>query len=457
MAIGSRSVVAPHRPSAVVAAGPSPDARTPAPSPGGRSWAWKLGAVLLVAGSAWSAPLGDVGDLTITGDRALGLAAAGVVALLAVRRRLSWTTVHTVLAAFVAIQILTAVINARAWPEGPKFATIYILGFACFALAAECARRPGGARWTAQVWIAVAVVLSVVATISADLSNWYQAVFWGSGSAQPVFTAAERSLFAAKVTFNEWNLFSSFLLIPFSLALWPWHGEAARRGRAVAVLTALVFGLVAGVTRAAWLSMVGIVALWWRLRRPRPWQIAALGAMLLAALLLQALTLRVLPPWAGLQARLFGQPTNIEHRLIINRVTVDSWLDRPTPGPRGPALSSRNVWLGHGVGSVNRLSIVFPGGGRLPRVWTGNAVLFVLHDSGLLGLAALLAVLGVVGRRAASIIARGTGGPTSALTMPLAASGIALCFAYQFTHGLWLMYPYVYLGLLTAVLEPGAD
>lgn len=47
------------------------------------------------------------------------------------------------------------------------------------------------------------------------------------------------------------------------------------------------------------------------------------------------------------------------------------------------------------------------------------------------------------------------GGATPSLTVPLLASGGALCFAYQFTHGLWLMYPYVYLGFLTAVTETG--
>jgi hypothetical protein len=44
--------------------------------------------------------------------------------------------------------------------------------------------------------------------------------------------------------------------------------------------------------------------------------------------------------------------------------------------------------------------------------------------------------------------------PTPSLVVPLLASGTALVFAYQFTHALWLMYPYVYLGFLTAATEP---
>lgn len=366
-----------------------------------------------------------------------------------------WTGVHTALALFAAAQVLTAVVNARSWPQGLKFVTIYVLGFACFALAAECARGLDGQQWMTRVWIGLAAVLSVVATITADLSNLYQEPFWGSGPAQPLFrnTEYERILFAARVTFNEWNLFSSFLLIPFALGLWAWHRDTGAQRGLVSALGAIVFGLVAGVTRAAWLSMLGIVVLWCRLRRPRFRQVVALGAMLTAAFAVQAVCLGALPLWS----RLFEQRTNVEHRLAINRVTVESWLERPVPGPRGFVLAAQGVLLGHGAGSVNRLSVVLPDGGRLQKIWTGNVLLFVLHDSGLLGLATLLGVLTVIARRATRTIRRGGVGVTSSPTVPLLVSGGALCFAYQFTHGLWLMYPYVYLGFLAAVLETGSD
>jgi hypothetical protein len=431
-------------------------------------WSWRLGAVLLVLGSAWPAPLGRISGLTITGDRILGLAALVALAALAVSGRLHWTRVHTALALFVGAQVLTTAINARTWTQGPKFVTVYLLGFACFALAAACARGLDGRRWLTGAWIGVAAALSLVGTVSAVLSNVYQQPFWGSGGAQPLFqgTEYERTLYGARATFNEWNLFSSFLVIAFSVTLWAWRRDAPRHWR-LAVLVAMVFGLVNGITRAAWLSMLAIIALWWWQRRPRSRQAVALAAMLAgmlgAALLVQAVSLGAMP----VRARLFEHRSNLMHRLVINSVTVDSWLERPVSEPEarysGPERvasgtpgflgTAQNVLMGHGAGSVNRLSIVFPVAGRVHRIWNGNVVLFMLHDSGVLGLAALLGIVAVIAWQARRVIARGADEETSLLLVPLLVSGAALCFAYQFTHGLWLMYPYVYLGLLTAVLE----
>ena len=139
-------------------------------------------------GSAWSGPLGTLFGVTITGDRVLGLAALALLVVLGAGGRLRWTRVHTASAVFVGAQLLTAAANVSAWPEGLKFVTVYVLGFACFALAVECARGVDGQRRMRTVWIAVAVLMSVVATVMADLSNVYQQPLWGTGAAQHVFT-----------------------------------------------------------------------------------------------------------------------------------------------------------------------------------------------------------------------------------------------------------------------------
>jgi hypothetical protein len=432
------------------------------------TWSWRICAVLLILGSAWPAPVGTISGLTITGDRVLGVLALLSLVVVALAGRLHWTPVHTALSAFVGVQLLTTAINAGTWVPGPKFVTIYVLGFACFALARECARERDGRRWLTGAWIMVAAALSVVGTVSAALSNLYQQPFWGSGGAQPLFTDTpyERILYGARATFNEWNLFSSFLLIPFSVILWSWDREGGRQWRR-GVLVAMVFGLVNGITRAAWLSTAAIVALCWWQRRQRRQSVKALGVTLVStvvlALAVQAASLGALPIWS----RLFDHPSNLVHRMVINRVTLDSWLelpisgadarylgsDRAIPGGPGVVSTTQNVLLGHGAGSVNRLSIVFPVAGWVHRIWNGNVVMFVLHDSGVLGLGALLSLVAVIVWRCRRARGSGTEDEAWQLLVPLLASGGALCFAYQFTHGLWLMYPYVFLGLLTAALQ----
>lgn len=411
-------------------------------STSGSRWLQTLrvaGPFALIAGSAWASPLLTVFTLTLTGDRLLGVAALAALIVLGLRGHWRWTPVHTALAIFVGAQILTSLLNAGAWPQGLKFVTIYVLGFACFALAAECARGAAGQRRMASAWIAVAVVVSIVGTVMANLSNVYQRPLWGAGQAQVLFPYSPQRLllFGPQVTLGEWNLFSSFLLVPFTLSLWFWRRDGGgQRGR-VAVVGAIVFGLVTGISRAAWLSTAALVALWAWTKRPRLSQLATLGAMGAAALLVQALCLGASPLFErGLER------STVTNRFIINNATIDSWETRPL--------------LGHGAGSVNRL-LVPTRAGQPMKVWTGNIVFFVLHDSGVLGLTALLALAVAVWRRAWPALRRNTHAPTPSLVAPLLATGAILAFAYQFTHALWLMYPYVYLGFLTAATEPGDD
>lgn len=404
------------------------------------------GPFVLFAGCAWSSPLLTIFGLAVTGDRLLGLAALGVLIVLGVRRAWRWTSIHTALAIFVGAQILTTLLRAGTWPQGPKFVTIYVLGFACFALAAECARGADGQRRMTSAWIAAAVVVSIVGTVMANLSNVYQRPLWGTWQAQILFrdTPEERLLFGPQITLTEWNLFSSFLLVPFTLSLWLWRRDGGDQLGRVAALAAMVFGIVTGITRAVWVSAAALVALWtWR-KRPRLPQLATLASIVVAALLVQALCLGATP----LFQRGFERGT-VANRVIINQATIDSWLARPR-------LSGwYDVLLGHGAGSVNRL-FVPTRTGRLIKVWTGNVVLFVLHDSGVLGLATLLALAVAVCRRARGALRRDAHAPTPSLAVPLLATGAALAFSYQFTHALWLMYPYVYLGFLTAATDARA-
>jgi hypothetical protein len=401
-------------------------------------WLARVGPLLLVAGSACSAPWIAVGHLTLTGDRLLGLAALVVAVGLRLTRRLHWTSVHSALAAFVAAQVVTSLLSASAWPAGPKFSTVYVLGFACFCLAAEWARVNDGTRRFEQYWIVIGALLGVLGTIAALYGNLIQRQVWGVAFVQRLSDPehAGRFVFAAQATFNERNLFSSFLLVAFALALWRWS-RALDQGRVPPWLTAslagLVLGLVFGLTRAAWLAVAALTVLWWWTRRP-PWRsLAALGSMAALAVLLQTAAIGQTPLWFR-----FGNPrddADMQGRYSINSATIASWLERPV--------------LGRGAGSINALIVVKPNGKRIEHVWNGNIVLFVLHDSGIVGLATLCGLATVVVRRARRAFRAGPS-PASHLIVPLLSVGSTLAFAYVFTHALWLMYPYVYLGFLTA-------
>jgi O-antigen ligase len=205
----------------------------------------------------------------------------------------------------------------------------------------------------------------------------------------------------------------------------------------------IVLGLVFGLTRAAWVDMAALAAFWVWARRP-PWRRAAALVLLVAfGFLVQTFVIGASPLYPRvLRPVVTGRDHNLAERAAINTKTLESAREGPI--------------LGKGAGAGKNVEVKRPNRVPLQRVWNGNMFLFVSHDSGLLGVAALVALLAVVawaGRRA---LRRGPDDATRSVLVPLLAAGVALLFAYQFTHALWLMYPYVYLGLLTASMESGA-
>lgn len=401
--------------------------------------------LLLVVGSASSAPLTKVFGLTISGDRVVGLVALVVMVGLAVGRRFRWTPIHRILAVFVGVQLVMSGANAGAWPEGLKFVSIYGLGFACFVLAAAWAAHPGDQRWAFRVWIGTGAALGLLGGLSAFFANLWQVPLWGSGVARtlPYPPGPQTVVFAATAGAVEQNLLSSFLLIPLALALWAWPkrtdgGSGLSGGEWW--LGAIVWGLVFGLTRAVWISMAGLVALWWWVRRPRWQHVGVLGVLIGLALVAQTAVIGASPlSFRGFSAVRSGSDSSLAGRVAISQATIQSWLERPL--------------LGHGAGSTNRLTVVFRER-TLTKVWNPNLELFVLHDSGVLGLAALVALVAVVARDAWKRARTRNEEAWRSLGFPLAAAGVCLLFAYQFTHGLWVMYPYVHLGFLTAVIYP---
>jgi O-antigen ligase len=400
----------------------------------------------LIFGATWSMPLGRFYGVTFSGDRLLGIVAVGVLVVLALGGRLRWTGVHVALGVFVATQVFTSILNMKERPQGLKFCIIYLLGFACFALAAECSRRPADRRLSVWGWIVVGGIVSAVGTLATVMSQLSQQHLWGSNLAQALVgpDGARTRVFAARGPFSEHNFLSSFLLVSFALGLWLW---CRKRGRpplwVIASIGTIVFGLVFGLTRAAWISSAALVMFWWRTKRPGWRPLATIGLLFAVAFSLQATVIGSSPlAFRVLRPILRVEDVNLRGRALINWATIASWRQRPL--------------LGYGAGSTNDLLVVWRAGTRLQVPWTANLVLFVLHDSGLLGLGALAALLTVVGSKGWRATRRRAGGEISAVSVPLLASGAALFFAYQFTHALWLMYPYVYLGLLTSAIDDRA-
>ncbi len=397
---------------------------------------------VLIFACVWAGPLVTLGGIHFTGDRLLGLAAVVALGVLALRRGLRWTAVHSALAVFTAIQVLTSLLATSAWPSAFKFSSIYVLGFACFALAAAAAAGRDGPRQGTRFWIVLGALLGLLGASIAFAANLRQSPLWGTGIGETLrYDDGTRvEVFAAKGPFNEWNLYSSFLIIAFALALWAWEPERegqARRWGGYLSVSGVVLGLVFGLTRAAWVAMVCIAALWIWARRPAPRQIGGLALAIAVGFLLQATAIGASPlQFRVLQPLQVGTDENLRVRGVINRATIRSGLRRPL--------------FGNGAGSINRL--VIPGAGSKP--WNGNLVLFVLHDSGLPGVAALAGVVTVVALMARRAYRRST---DRTVLVPLLVAGVALLWAYQFTHGLWLMYPYVYLGLLTASMDGGSE
>jgi O-antigen ligase len=406
----------------------------------------QIGLLAIILLSACTAPFFSIGGVTFTGDRLLGLAAVMAVATIALRGGLRWTPVHSALALFAGIQMLTSILAVSAHPQGPKFAAVYIFGFACFALTAACAGAADGARQGARLWITVGAVLGVAGGIIGVLANLWRRPIWGSRATEILTITPLRYIFAPVVTFQEWNLYSSFLVVAFALALWSWRSEVGGYlcwWASMLSVGGIVLGLVFGLTRAAWVDMAALAAFWLWARRP-PWRrVTALVLLVAFGLLVQALavgssplSLRMLRPVST------GLDHNMAERFAINTKTIESARESPI--------------LGKGAGSGKNVEVKRINRAPLQRVWSGNIVLFVLHDSGLLGLAALVALLAVVARAGQRALSRGPDDATRSVLVPLLAAGVALLFAYQFTHALWLMYPYVYLGLLTASTESGA-
>jgi len=389
-------------------------------------------AVVLVLGSTVSVPLFDLANLTFTGDRIVGIVAVLFVMAHALRTGFRWTPVHMALAVFVAVQIFTTLLNIRVWPHGIVLVTVYILGYGCFALTADVASAAPIRRFVAQLVIVAGGVAGLVASVLAIAANVSATQL--PGTTRLLGTRSVVPAFSAHFIFSEPNFLGGFLLIPLTLYLW-------KSPEGVPRLFTLVTGIVYSCTRAAWLGMGAIVvACAWI----RPFSRQATLTVICVIVLAFALLIATSGSAAFLQRTVMPftvtRDNTMEYRVRISAAMLRSWLARPL--------------VGHGAGAGHLVMLPLPSGRTLQGVWAGNAEVHLLQNSGVLGLAAFVLVIGVLWREVRRTAHR-RGAAWATHGTPLCIVGIFLLFSFQFTHALWLMYPYVYLGLLTA--EVGVD
>jgi O-antigen ligase len=401
-----------------------------------------LVASVLAALAFWNRPLGRLAGIHLRPDwiGAL-LALAWAVRALVGRRSLPPVPVLATLGGFVGAQFLSSAVNAAVWPAGLKFSLLYLLGLAYLVAMFTATARETTAQWVLTLVIGLGVVEALFGMISLLALN-LRHVSLGGALLDRVGMAAARG------TMSERNLFSSLLLVPYALALWRW-GRLSRRSWASALaVTAMTWGLVFGLTRAAWVASAGIVATWWwRLGPGRSKVLAVVLAGVLGAASLTASELI-----AGQHLRQMG----LYHRLLVYFFEgSDPTMPTHLEGVHTSIAGWRKApWLGHGAGSVIRLE-QFLGPAKSPRKrqnsWVGNLCFMILHDAGLVGLmmfgAFVVAVAWDVWRTAA--VARSDVLQTE--REAIAVGLLAVLLAWQTTNGLWLMYGYAFAGLLLSL------
>jgi hypothetical protein len=437
---------------------------------------WGVLAYALVVSSAFNGSLGSVlgwfsfrPDWFVSAGAALVLMVTAPWAPAGAWKRDLRSPLAIGLVAFVIIHLVASVVNAGRWPSALKFMNVYVLGLATFLVLVRGIRSRRALGVAVRLLIGVAVLASVWGGLAAMVSNWSQRPIAG---AFPILFLDRTLIYAGQAGLLEPNILGSFLLAPFALSLWYWSDEPSSRFPFREAALLIVFGLLASQTRAVWLGAAAIGLVWVWLRRPRLARLSALvGMTVLSALLYQASlslgrsavppatpppdTVALTPPPAPspgatgpdvLQLRvvnplLRGRDYNLLARWHVNEAVFTHWL---ASGPVG--------WvLGNGSGSTNRIDFVLDIDGRqkrLERMWTGNVFLHTLHDAGLVGLVGLGVLLAAVAVELRSLRRRSRDRQDRGRSQALIVSAVSLLFAYQFTHALWQMSTYVFLGLV---------
>jgi hypothetical protein len=250
----------------------------------------------------------------------------------------------------------------------------------------------------------------------------------------------------------EPNLYASLLAATIPLALERWRARPSVWALTIALMLLLAVGL--GVTRAAYIGLfAGLLAyfglLLWRSRDREGLKAVAVlvvlaggAGLLMPKLLLDTshagLLVQRPSGWGTLPANPVGQLETLDYRMERVRIGLDEWSASP--------------WIGRGAFSYGQRHFESGGAPDTIAVWPVAA----LHDGGLIGLAGLLALIGLAGIRLWRAAADPARGPTATA---FAAAGIVLLVAYLATTALHFAITWLIFGaaLAATLSSPRAD
>jgi O-antigen ligase len=370
------------------------------------------------------------------------VALALAVPLLIAGRRIPRSPALWWFLAFVGAQTLAALVNAGVWPRGFRFLVIYFCALAYVVALVLLIRDRATARFALGVLLVIAVAVSVLGIGTLFIRN---ILALPTGTFNDL--GEESSYSRARGLLTEPNLFASFVLVPYAVALWRWPGEPRWRWPRALLVGVLTAALVCALTRVAWGLACILIVLWvWRMRPTRR-QVGFVAACIVATFVVLLATEW---PMTGGDLRRGG----VYRQILKPAVSLgDSAVEgRIMEIETGTASIVKQPLIGHGPGSSNRLEQYVSEWQILRRRgWIANGTVFVLHDSGVIGLLALAGtvVAAALGARAA---APRFGDPATRHDHEAVAIGLAaVLVAWQSTHGLWQMYGYVAFGLLLAL------
>jgi putative inorganic carbon (HCO3(-)) transporter len=264
--------------------------------------------------------------------------------------------------------------------------------------------------------------------------------------------------FGAYGTMWEPNIFGGYcaccLLLAMSL-LWtvPHEMSTDRRQLVGAVAATSALGLLLSFTRGAWLAalislmVLGVIGM---RRTGRKLPVRRIVAVVAALVIMFAVAL-LAPGSAGeflrykLENLANPQSQSGLSRLMVSTIALAQWIKHP--------------WIGLGTYTfaANAFGASFAQYKEIRMLWISNFVVSALHDTGVIGLAALLGMLVTVIRAGirASRQWWPVNRPSGAVAMGLTAIVFAIMIASFFSSSLSLGYPWMFMGAIGAYARLG--